>query len=212
MKKCFRYLFMFNSPNYGMALGFAGIILAGCYLTGVPAEGRGLFYGYFNMFPSMLLLSALLSGTAYCTSSLNHALSYGARRRDYFWGLQGIMVLNTAVYSLMNAAFLALPGLLHWHPDFNGVGFSPVFPLSLFAVHTVGCAIGRLYIKSRLWAGIITGLAFFLILLNPIFDTITIHTGNLWGDLPWLLVLASLFITALCELWTFSVILDATVR
>lgn len=212
MKKCFRYLMLFNLPNYASALGIAGILLAGCYITRVPLSGRGLFYGYFNMFPSMLLLSALLSGTAFCTSSLNHALSCGARRRDYFWGMQGVMVVNTVVYSLMNALFLALPQILNWHPNFNGAQFSPVFPLTMFTVHALGCAVGRLYIKSRTWAGIITGLSIFLLLLNPIYDTITAHTGSHWGDLPWLLILSSLFICLVCELWTFSVILDADVR
>ena len=213
MKKCFRYLLMFNAPNYGMALGFAGVILAGCYLTGVPTEGRGLFYGYFNMFPSMLLMAALLSGTAFCTSSLNHALSYGARRRDYFWGMQGIILVNTLVYCLMNAVFLALPDILNWHPDFNGTKFSPTFPLAMIMVHAVGCASGRLYIKSRLWAGIINGLAIFLLILNPISETILAHsTKPIWGGFPIAGAALCLLITFVCEFWTFSVILDATVR
>jgi len=204
---------MFNLPNYPMALGFAGVILAGCYLTGVPAEGRGLFYGYFNMYPSMLLMAALLSGSAFCTSSLNHALSYGARRRDFFWGMQGIMVLNTAVYSLFNALFLALPQILNWHPDFSGTKFAVTFPLAMFMVQTIGCAVGRLYVKSRRWGSIIIGLSIFLLILNPISDTILAHTAKpVWGGFPIFGVALCLLITFLCELWTFSVILDTTVR
>lgn len=204
---------MFNAPNYPMALGFAGVILAGCYFTGVPTEGRGLFYGYFNMFPSMLMMVALFTGTALCTSSLNHALSYGARRRDYFWGLQGIILLNTLVYCAMNAAFLALPELLNWHPDFNGTKFSPTFPLAMVMVHAVGCAVGRLYTKSRGWASFITGLSIFLLILNPISDTIlAFSTKPIWGGFPIAGAALCLLITVICEFWTFSVILDTTVR
>ena len=204
---------MFNAPNYAMALAFAGIILGGCYLTGVPAEGRGLFYGYFNMFPSMLLLVALFPGTALCTTSLNHALSYGARRRDYFWGMQGIMVLNTVFYSLFNALFLALPELLNWHPDFSGATFSATFPFAMFMIHTIGCAVGQLYIKSRRWGSVIIGLAIFLLIANPISETILAHsTKPIWGGFPLFGAALCLLVTFLCELWTFSVVLDSTVR
>lgn len=212
MTKCFRYLFQANLVNYPMAVGFGAVIIAGCYLTGVPADGRGLFYGYFNMFPSMLLLVALFSGTALCTSSLNHALSYGARREDYFWGLQGIMVLNTLVYTLMNACFLALPTLLGWNTDFQGAKLALTYPLSMFMVHAVGCALGRLYTKSQKLAMVINAIAIFLLILNPIFDTIVTHNAGHWGDLPWLLLLASLLITFVCEFWTYCVIKTATVR
>lgn len=212
MKKCFRYLFMFNTPNYAMAAGVAAALLAGCYLTGVPTDGRGLFYGYYNMFPSMLLLVALFSGTAFCSSSLNHALSYGARRTDYFWGMQGIIVLNTLVYTLLNALFLSLPELLHWNEAFSGAQLAPTYPLSMLMVHAVGCAVGRLYIKSRRWAGLISGVATFLLVLNPIADTIIAHGGSTWGSLDWFLLLASIFITFICEFWTYCVIVNATVR
>lgn len=196
-----------------MALGFAAAILVGCYATGVPTEGRGLFYGYFHMFPSMLLLAALLSGTALCTSSLNHALAYGARRRDYFWGLQGVILVNTLVYSLMDAAFLALPGVLGWHPDFRGADFAPTFPLAMCMVHAVGCALGGLYTKSRRWAGLINGIAIFLLILNPITDTILAHKNSgVWGGFPIMGAAFCLLITFICELWAFDVILDATVR
>ena len=213
MKKCFRYLFMSNLPNYATAPIFAVVILAGCYFTGVPAEGRGLFYGYFNMFPSMLLLVAMFSGTAFCTSSLNHALSYGARRRDYFWGLQGIILLNTLLYCLMNAAFLALPQLLHWHPDLSGAKFTPLYPLTMLMCHVVGCALGQLYIKSRGWASVIIGIATFLLILNPITDTILAHNNSgVWGGFPIMGTAFCLLITFICEFWTFGVILNATVR
>ena len=212
MTKCFRYLLMFNLPNYLTAPGFGLFILAGCYITGVPATGRGLFYGYFNMFPSMLLLVAMFSGTAYTTSSLNHALSFGARRTDYFWGMMGQILFSTLIYSLLNAAFLALPEALGWHPDFNGVAYSPIFPLSLVTWHAVGCAVGRLPIRSRVWGGVISGVSVFLLLLNPIYDTVVTHTGNLWGDLPWLTLSASVFVTFVCLFWSYGVIQNATVR
>lgn len=212
MRKCFRYLLMFNVVNYLTALGFAGGILAGCYLTGVPATGRGLFYGYFTMFPSMLLLVAMFSGTAYATSSLNHVLSFGAKRTDYFWGMMGQILFSTLIYSLMNAAFLALPEVLGWHPDFTGPAYSPIFPLSLVTWHAIGCAVGRLTIRSRAWGGVVAGASVFLLLLNPIYETITIHTGNLWGDLPWITLSASLLITFGCLFWTYGVIQNATVR
>lgn len=212
MTKCFRYLFMFNTPNYAMAAGVAAALLAGCYLTGVPTDGRGLFYGYYNMFPSMLLLVALFSGTAFCSSSLNHALSYGARRGDYFAGMMVLILLNTAIYSLLNALFLSLPELLGWSENFNGVQFSSAFPLSMLTCHAVGCAVGRLYVKSRVWAGVISGVATFFLVLNPIFDTIATHTGNHWGDLPWLLILVSLLVGFVCLFWSYSVIMTATVR
>ncbi len=214
MTKCFRYLFMFNYINYLYALGFSLFLLAGCYVTGVPDDGRGLFAGYFGMYPTMLMMAALFSGTAFCSSSLNHALSYGARREDYYWGMWGIILVNIAVYSLMAWGFSRLPELLGWSAEFllTRQTFTPIFPFVLLIWHSVGCALGRLYITHRKLAGVVTGLSIFFLLMNPIYNTIASHTGSFWGDLPWLLLSAGALVIFICQFYAYSVIKLATVR
>lgn len=212
MKKCLRYLLMFNVPNYLIGLGFAAVILVGCYATGVPQNGRGLFSGYFNMYPACLLMAAVFSGLAYCTSSLNHALSYGARRSDYFWGMQLVILVNSLIYTAMVAVFLAVPALLGWSDNFAVPIFSPIYILTQITCHAVGCAAGRLYLRSRWIAGLVTGLCTFLLMLHPIYTTIIANNPSVWGDLPWLLPCIGVLVSLLCQFWVYRVVKTATVR
>ena len=58
MVKSFRFLIRFAWVNLASLLGFAAIVIVGCYVTGVP-EGRemgNLFETYYCMFPTMILL------------------------------------------------------------------------------------------------------------------------------------------------------------
>lgn len=217
MLKCFRYLFYANFPNYPTALGFGAFIIAGCYLTGVPADGRGLFSGYFDMFPTMLLFAALFMGSAMCTTNLNHALSFGARRKDYYWAMQLLALVNTAVYTLIAAGFLELPRLLGWSADFELIQTRidiPSYILTMLVVHSIGCVLGRLMLSHRVWAGILTGLIFSVVLMTTAFTAIVSDRGAWasWGDLPWLMVSGSSFVIFLCQFWTYGVVIDATVR
>ena len=115
MGKSFRFLFRFVWINLSAILGFAAIIILGCYATGVPgnAHNGSLFETYYAMYPIMMLFMLYIYAFALCTSNLNLGLSFGARRRDFFWAVQGVMVCAAAIcwaLQLFVSAFPAIAG------------------------------------------------------------------------------------------------------
>ena len=79
MVKSFRFLLNFAWVNMGAILGFAALVIAGCYATGVPdragSSGDNLFTTYYAMFPIMILFMLYIYAFALCTSNLNLGLS-----------------------------------------------------------------------------------------------------------------------------------------
>ena len=85
MVKSFRFLLSYSWVNLGAIFGFAAIVIAGCYVTGVPDDPNAgnLFETYYAMFPTMILLCLFLYAFAMCTNNLNLGLSMGARRQSW---------------------------------------------------------------------------------------------------------------------------------
>lgn len=167
MVRSFRFLFQFTWPNLSAILGFAVIVIAGCYATGVPGDtGIGnLFETYYAMFPIMILFMLYIYAFALCTSNLNLGLSFGARRRDFFWALQSIMVSSALLCWALQLFLAAFPGLAGWASRERWMLLEMfdvrpwIFPLTSAAFMVLGCLSGLLMIKRR-------GLGIFLIAVS----------------------------------------------
>ena len=135
MVKSIRFLRQFIWINLSAIFAFAAIVILGCYATGVTRGADNLFKSYFQAFPLMMLFILYIYGFALCTSSLNLALSFGARRRDFFWGIQGSILLYTVVCWLLQMFMSSLPALGNWsqldRPWVMGSGsvWTGIFPL-----------------------------------------------------------------------------------
>ena len=116
MIKSFRFLLNFAWVNLGAVIAFAAVVVGGCYATGVPdnASRSNLFETYYAMFPTMVLLCLFLYAFALCTNSLNMGLSMGAKRSDFFWAIQGIMVFYAVVCWMLYWFMSAFPAIANW--------------------------------------------------------------------------------------------------
>ena len=114
MVKSTRFLSQFIWANLAAIVCFAMIVVVGCYVTGVPQGANNLFRSYYSAFPLMELFILYFYGFALCTNNLNLALAFGAKRRDFFWGIQGVMLLYTAACWLIQVLISILPRLGGW--------------------------------------------------------------------------------------------------
>lgn len=214
MFKNFRYILHSFAPNY-LWEGFFALLISGlCFLSGASAGREGGFARmallYFNLFPGILLVTMLLVGNAFTTSILDLALSYGARRDDYYGGLLLFSGFNTLVFWASDILFYFLPIWLGWQGAFDPPSFSPMFPALLMAALSLGCALGP-FISGARWrgglmgalgGGFIGGALGFSAFSNTVF----------WHDFGWVPFSLALLVTLLCQLKTRSIIVNATVR
>ena len=157
MGRSFRFLLNFAWTNLGAIFGFAAIVIAGCYVTGVPnnAENGNLFENYYAMFPTMILLCLFLYAFALCTNNLNLGLSMGARRNDFFWALQGIMVFYAVICWALQLFMSAFPALANWEVRDRWMllnlfgGRVWLFPLVCMVLMVLGCLSGLVMVKSK---------------------------------------------------------------
>ena len=177
MGRSFRFLLNFAWANLGAIFGFAAIVIAGCYLSGVPnhAENGNLFETYYAMFPTMILLILFLYAFALCTNNLNLGLSMGARRTDFFWALQGIMVFYSVVCWLLQLFMAAFPGLAHWQVrdrwallDLFG-GRAWVFPLVCLVLMVLGCLSGMVVVKNKILGAILVTVSVIIMMAVTVF-------------------------------------------
>ena len=56
MLKSFRFLLQFAWVNLGAVLGFAAVVTAGSFLTGVPNGAQNIFETYFSTLPLVVLI------------------------------------------------------------------------------------------------------------------------------------------------------------
>ena len=203
MVKSFRFLLNFAWVNLSAIFGFAAIVIAGCYLTGVPgnAENGNLFETYYAMFPTMLLLILFLYAFALCTNNLNLGLSMGARRGDFFWALQGIMAFYAVICWVLQLFMAAFPALANWAVrdrwallDLFG-GRVWVFPLVCMVLMVLGCLSGMVMVKNKIIGTILVTLSIFVMCGVTVFMLLSADTnimtylldtrwGRLWISLP----------------------------
>lgn len=195
MVKSFRFLLNFAVINLGAIFGFAAIVIVGCYATGVPdnPSDSNLFANYYAMFPTMILLFLFLYAFALCTNNLNLGLSMGARRKDFFWAIQGIFLFYTAVGWALQWFLSVLPTAAGWVvrdrwsllTAFSGKILT--YPLLCVALLVLGCLGGLLMVRNKILATLIIiascfimlGATVFMLLFTDTRMTITL-TGSGW--------------------------------
>ena len=185
MVKSFRFLLSYSWVNLGAVFGFAAIVIVGCYITGVPGNPNvgNLFETYYAMFPTMILLCLFLFAFAMCTSSLNLGLSMGARRRDFFWAIQGNMAFYAVVCWGLQLFMSAFPALANWEIRdkwalldlFDGRVW--VFPLVCMVLMVLGCLSGLVLVKSKILGGVLVTISIFVMIFVTIFMILSADTG-----------------------------------
>lgn len=203
MGKSFRFLLQFTWVNLGAIFAFAAIVIAGCYLTGVPAnaEADNLFETYYAMFPVMTMMMLFFYALALCTNNLNLGLSFGARRRDFFWGLQGVMVFSSAVCWGLQLFLSAFPAAAGWEVRGRWVlldlfhGREWLFPLLCLALIVLGCLSGMVLAARKGLGVLLIVLSVFVMIGVTAFmlisadrelmaDLLESEWGWLWAALP----------------------------
>ncbi|MDY3905577.1 MAG: hypothetical protein SOZ47_02095 [Lawsonibacter sp.] len=221
MVKSFKYLLQFAWINLGAILGFAAIVIAGAYLTGVPQGANNLFRTYFGTFPLLTLIMLFLFSYALCTSNLNLALSFGARRRDFFFAIQGVLLLYAGVCWALQAVMSAIPDLFGWTSvdrwsflmSLGGLT-NWQYPLACLTIMTLGCLCGLLYVRSKGWGvlvmvvTILGGIAATMVLL--IFSDS--QPGTPGALTATILTCGSVGVIAVCELLIWRTVHRFVVR
>jgi hypothetical protein len=222
MWKSFRFLFQFAWINLAGLLSVAVLLFLGACVTGVPQGADNLFSNYYTAFPLITLVVLFIFGTGLTTSSLHLALSFGARRRDYFLAFQGILLLYVGGCWLLVLVMSALPTLLGWTQQ-NGQqwvlllkrSIPWLYPLICLALLCLGGVCGLLMARSKLLGGLALGLTFFVtVLCLPLLflTTISLSGNGTWGILPTALILVLLTVTAGCEALFWRIIQKFVVR
>lgn len=215
MRRIFRFLWMFSWPNLATLAGFAVVIVLGASLTGVPQGADNIFATYFPAFPFMELMVLYAVSFALCTTNLNLAVSFGCRRRDFFWGYQGMLAVYTGISWLLKEGMYRLPAALGWPQgsrldemaqmmNLRGILF-PALALCLLAL---GAVSGLVFARSKVWGTVVIvaaavlgmGVFFLFMILN-----LTEHSALL-GRLATvtLAVMAAAFAAAEVFLWRFT--------
>lgn len=207
MGRSFRFLLNFAWTNLGAIFGFAAIVIAGCYATGVPnnAENGNLFETYYAMFPTMILLCLFLYAFAMCTNNLNMGLSMGARRKDFFWAVQVNMAFYAVICWGLQLFMSAFPVLANWEIRdkwalldlFDGRVWA--FPLVCMVLMVLGCLSGMVVVKNKVLGAILVTLSVFVMIGVTVFMTLSADTGImdylaetewgwLWTTLPRMMI------------------------
>ena len=207
MGRSFRFLLNFAWTNLGAIFGFAAIVIAGCYVTGVPnnAENGNLFENYYAMFPTMILLCLFLYAFALCTNNLNLGLSMGARPNDFFWALQGIMVFYAVICWALQLFMSAFPALANWEVRDRWMllnlfgGRVWLFPLVCMVLMVLGCLSGLVMVKSKIAGATLVTISIFVMIFVTVFMILSADTGImdylmetewgwLWTTLPRIMI------------------------
>lgn len=231
MVKSFRFLLRFALINLAAIFGCAAILVVSCYAAGIPydASRHTIFESYYSMSPFVILLFLFLYAFSLCTISLNLGLSFGARRREFFWAVQGILLLYTALCWPLQRFLTALPAAAGWVDRdqwsllllYNGRVWT--FPLLCVMIQVLGCLLGLLMERHRMLAafllvlaclGFSVGTAFMFIFTDS--RMVVVLTGDGWGwlftTLPKILTAVLAVIAVGGDLLIWRVIQTYTVR
>lgn len=221
MVKSFKYLLQFAWINLVGILAFALIVIAGACLTGVPQGANNIFRTYFGCFPLMILLMLFLYAFALSSSNLNLALSFGARRRDYFLAIQLIMLLYTGVCWALQAVMSAIPDWFAWTSVDRWSFLMSLggltnwrYPLACLTIMVLGCLCGLLYVRSRVWGVVVMVLT----MLGGITATMVLlifsdsQPGSPGGLVATVLTYGALAVIVVCELLIWRTVSRYIVR
>lgn len=231
MAKSFRFLLHFALVNLAAAFVCAAILIVGCYATGVPydASRHTIFEIYYSMSPFIILLFLFLYAFTLCTNNLNLGMSFGARRRDFFWAIQGIILFYTVVCWALQRFLTGLPAAAGWADRdrwsllmlYSGKFWT--FPLLCIVLLVLGCLAGLLMVRHRMLAAFLLvfvclaasgGTAFMLIFTDT--RMVTVLTGDGWEwvftTLPKILIVVLAAAAVGGELLMWRAIQNYTVR
>ena len=215
MVKSFRFLLQFAWINLGAVLGFAVVVTAGAFATGVPDGAVNLFETYFSTLPLVVLIMLFVFASSLCTSSMNLALSLGARRRDFFLAVQGILLLYTGVCWLLQLAVSAVPVLFSWSRPERWSILTALrgphllsYPLLCLAVLMAGCVCGLIFVRSKALGVLLFCAAGVLAIFGIIF---LMTASDTWGEahlgvLPVVLTGAAVAVIGVSEVFLWRTI------
>lgn len=231
MVKSFRFLLNFALVNLAAIFGFIAVVIAGCYITDSTDNivYSGLFANYYVMLPTFILLCLFLYAMALCTSNLNLGLSFGARRVDFFWAIQGVILLYTAAGWVLEWLLSVLPAAAGWAERDQWAVLAAysgkiwTFPLLCVTLLVLGCLLGLLMVRHRVLTVIILTLSVIIITGSTMFmllsaqTNITVFlTGRGWDwlftTLPRILPVILIALAAGGELLIWRAIQTYTVR
>ena len=166
MVKSFRFLLQFVWVNLGAILLFALVVAAGAWGTGVSRGTSNLFATYYSTFPLLCLIILFIYSFGLTTGTLNLALSFGARRRDYFLAVQGVLLLYAGVCWLFQLVMASIPVLFHWSQlerwqlllSLGGLS-AWAYPLVCLTILCLGGLCGLLMARSRLLGTLVVAAA-----------------------------------------------------
>lgn len=218
MKRSFRFLMLTALPNLAIVAGTAAVISLGTVLFGSGMDDNNVFQTYFGMFPMMQLMIFFLLSFNLSTINLNIALSFGARREDYFLALQGVFGVYTLGGWAIQKGMAFLPGLLkmedsdHWYTMLS-LGEQPfwVYPLVLLTVIVLGCLCGLLSARSKVWRVAVFLMAMVIGVAAVVMVLVWTNHGG-WGDLPAILAVGMVLVFVLSEYFLRRVIRRAVVK
>lgn len=220
MVKSFKFLFQFVWVNLAAMFGFAAIVTVGAFATGVPDGANNLFRNYFGGFPFCVLIMLYLFAFALCTSNLNMGLSFGAKRRDFFWAIQAVLLVYTLASWGLQAFMSSIPirfgwaNVDSWTVLMNLGNVSPLYyPLVLMSLMSLGCLVGLVFIRSKIW-GVVLMVASMLVFIAALVLLLLASdkTIHLWGDLPGVLTLIMVVILAVSEIFIWRTVNRSVVR
>lgn len=196
MVKSFRLLLNFVWVGLVSIFGFIAVVIVGCYAASVPGSAfRGsLFATYYTMLPTFILLCLFLYGMSLCTSNLNLGLSMGARRSDFFWAIQGAILLYTVVGWALEWLLSVFPTAAHWTARDQWAVLAAyrdrlwIYPLLCITLLVLGCLLGLLMVRHRVLTVIIMTLVGFIVMGSTMFMLLSAQTnttvflmGSGWG-------------------------------
>lgn len=170
MAKAFRYLLVTGWANLAAIPITALVITVLTALSGAPMKDVNFFSTYFVALPLICLLFLFIYGASLCSTSLHIALSLGCRRKDFFGGLCGMLLVYTGVAWAVRSCVLAVPALFSWSLEesmdflFHFPGGSVwLYPLLGLCCVTLGCLCGLVLTRSRKLGAILFTFAMMLV-------------------------------------------------
>ena len=158
MKRSFRFLWQFEWPYLATLVILAAVVTALTQYSGAGYHENSLsfFQTYYATYALLELLFLFIFSATMITVYLHMALSFGARRSDYFVALQLYMLSMTAAAWAVQQGMARLPSLLGW-PLAVGwelmltLGHLPfwVFPLMCMAIQAMGMMCGLLVDRHK---------------------------------------------------------------
>lgn len=167
MRRTLRFLWRFTWPNWLILWCMAALIVLGSVTPGLPEQAARMFANYLGIFPVMIPMLLMMLCMGLCSATFQLAASFGARRRDYFLGVQIILVLDVLMGYGMLFLLKNIPVSLMWvrtnelGPMLKGalewMGWR--YPLMIFSHVVLGCVVGLVLSRSKALGGILTVLS-----------------------------------------------------